>query len=199
MKREDTKEDKLNTVAEFSGWGQYTSIKTMQYREELSRLMKILEKEEINTVLEIGEARGGSAYIMCRSLECQKYVGVDLPDLHEMKLTRDKKDLLDLLETQTVHVRGNSHDKSTFTEVQEALGDEKVEFLFIDGDHSYKGVKQDFEFYSKLVSEGGTVAFDDIQHSKGVEKFWNEIKEDFKTKEVIPSQKSSGIGVLKLD
>jgi predicted O-methyltransferase YrrM len=36
------------------------------------------------------------------------------------------------------------------------------DFLFIDGDHTYQGVKQDFQMYSPLVKKGGIVAFHDI-------------------------------------
>jgi predicted O-methyltransferase YrrM len=198
MEEEETREDVLNTVAKFGGWGRYTSIKTMQYREELSDLLQILEKENPRTILEIGEARGGSAYTFCRSLNCEKYIGVDLPDLHDIKLTRDKKELLDLTATQTVHVRGNSHEESTVNRVKESLGNEGVDFLFIDGDHSYEGVKKDFELYSKLVCEGGIIAFDDIRHSEGVEKFWNEVKRDYKSETLVFYGESAGTGVLYL-
>jgi predicted O-methyltransferase YrrM len=42
------------------------------------------------------------------------------------------------------------------------LKDNKVDFLFIDADHSYEGVKKDFEMYSPLVRKGGIIAFHDI-------------------------------------
>lgn len=35
--------------------------------------------------------------------------------------------------------------------------------LFIDGDHSYEGVKRDWELYSPLVAPGGYVIFDDYK------------------------------------
>jgi hypothetical protein len=34
--------------------------------------------------------------------------------------------------------------------------------LFIDGDHTYEGVRRDFEMYSPLVRKGGIIAFHDI-------------------------------------
>lgn len=37
-----------------------------------------------------------------------------------------------------------------------------MDFLFIDGDHAYEGVKADFEMYSPLVRKGGLVALHDI-------------------------------------
>jgi predicted O-methyltransferase YrrM len=40
-------------------------------------------------------------------------------------------------------------------------GQQTYNFLFIDGDHSYEGVKADFELYSPLLESGGYLVFDD--------------------------------------
>lgn len=39
--------------------------------------------------------------------------------------------------------------------------DIKIDLLFIDGDHSYKGVKTDFELYSKILSYNGIIIIHD--------------------------------------
>ena len=39
--------------------------------------------------------------------------------------------------------------------------DIQIDFLFIDGDHSYEGVRTDFELYSKLLSDKGIIAIHD--------------------------------------
>jgi hypothetical protein len=39
--------------------------------------------------------------------------------------------------------------------------DIKIDFLFIDGDHSYEGVKKDFELYSKILSDSGVIVLHD--------------------------------------
>lgn len=39
--------------------------------------------------------------------------------------------------------------------------DIKIDFLFIDGDHSYEGVKKDFELYSKIISDNGVIVLHD--------------------------------------
>lgn len=36
-----------------------------------------------------------------------------------------------------------------------------VDLLFIDGDHSYKGIKTDFELYFPLVNKNDYIIFDD--------------------------------------
>ena len=37
----------------------------------------------------------------------------------------------------------------------------EVDLVFIDGDHSYEGVKNDFERFGKRVRIGGAMLFDD--------------------------------------
>ncbi len=39
--------------------------------------------------------------------------------------------------------------------------DIKIDFLFIDGDHSYEGVKLDFDLYSTIMSPNGTIVLHD--------------------------------------
>ena len=56
----------------------------------------------------------------------------------------------------------DSHKKSTQKTVEEILDGNKLDFLFIDGDHSYDGVKRDFELWSSLVKIGGVIALHDI-------------------------------------
>ena len=80
-----------------------------------------------------------------------------------------------------------------------------MDFLFIDGDHTYAGVKNDFEGYSKLVKKGGLIAFHDIappqteKYRCQVDKFWNKIKNGYKHWELIEqrSQDNKGIGIME--
>jgi hypothetical protein len=37
----------------------------------------------------------------------------------------------------------------------------EIDFLFIDGDHSYEGVKKDFDLYSKIISKNGMIVIHD--------------------------------------
>ena len=88
------------------------------------------------------------------------------------------------------------------------MRDNKVDFLFIDANHSYEGVKKDFEMYSPLVRKGGIIAFHDIipdyyakrgiKLASGVYKFWNEVKEKYEHLEIVKdrNQNAFGIGVL---
>jgi len=43
--------------------------------------------------------------------------------------------------------------------------DMKIDYLHIDGDHSYSGVKKDFELYSSIMSENGIITIHDTDQS----------------------------------
>lgn len=43
---------------------------------------------------------------------------------------------------------------------------DKIDFLFIDGDHSIKGCKNDYDLYADKVVKGGFILFHDYDHSR---------------------------------
>lgn len=58
--------------------------------------------------------------------------------------------------------------------------DIKIDLLFIDGDHSYKGVKLDFDLYSKLLTDKGVILIHDTDKSYSDELIISEdAKKDF--------------------
>ena len=100
---------------------------------------------------------------------------------------------------------GDSHSEGTSNMIKEIIGDDSVDFLFIDGDHTYEGVKKDFDMYHPMVREGGIVAFHDIRPGPlglvgGVPDFWKEVSARYQSKVIVdPSgQHGCGIGVLFL-
>lgn len=55
---------------------------------------------------------------------------------------------------------------------------QQIDILFIDGDHHYEAVKQDYKLFFPFVRKGGLVIFHDTNHSwyPGIKKAVNEIK-----------------------
>ena len=49
-----------------------------------------------------------------------------------------------------------------------ALAGRRVDFLFIDGDHSYDGIRGDWEAWRDLIAPRGVVAFHDSQAVPGM-------------------------------
>lgn len=52
---------------------------------------------------------------------------------------------------------------------------DKIEFLFIDGDHSYEAVKLDFELWSPLLINGGIISFHDTNLIGPRKVVWEEV------------------------
>lgn len=50
----------------------------------------------------------------------------------------------------------------------------KLDLLFIDGDHSYEGVKADWEAYKKFLRPGSIVIFHDYEWAEGVKRVVHE-------------------------
>ena len=73
--------------------------------------------------------------------------------------------------------------KSNQKEAQIGLEKGSFGILMIDGDHSYEGVKQDWETYKQYVASDGIVLFDDFQDHNwpGVNKFIKELTADLPT------------------
>ncbi len=61
--------------------------------------------------------------------------------------------------------------------------EKKFEYIYIDGDHSYEGVKSDFDNFWPRLTQGGIISFHDIDmkglhHGQefGVWRLWDELK-----------------------
>ena len=62
--------------------------------------------------------------------------------------------------------------------IDKVLNGEKLDLLFIDGDHTYKSVLCDWLIYKNFVAKGGIVAFHDCigkGDNNGVPKFLKRI------------------------
>lgn len=186
-------------------------IKPIQIKWEIAQLLDMLDKIKPRTILEIGTAMGGTLFLFTRvASRDATIISVDLPSGYpKLRVPLYKSFALD---GQKIYlIRRDSHDPHTLEEVERILGGERLDFLFIDGDHSYEGVKRDFEMYSPLVRKGGIIAFHDIvpdyytrygiraaSYTGGVPKFWREIRDAYRHSEIVRDwgQDGYGIGVI---
>jgi predicted O-methyltransferase YrrM len=178
----------------------------LQKPQELSELLWLVEDHAPRTVAEIGTYFGGTLYCLCRLAQpdgtiasidrCKGGGGYTDERAEEMQELFPR-------EQQELHlIREDSRLPATLEQLKDVLHGAQLDLLFIDGDHSYEGVKSDFEMYSPLVGEGGMVVFHDIldHHPDSgceVATLWREIKDDYRHVEitVIP-YRWGGIGVL---
>lgn len=176
----------------------------LQIRSELLSLATEVAALEPRNGMEIGTHRGGTLFLLCRLAHPAARI-LSL-DLYRGRLGGVRKVIYYsfLKERQQLHIiTGDSHCAPILSKVKKKLGPAKLDFLFIDGDHSYDGVKHDFEMYSPLVRTGGLIAFHDIvahppEAKCHVNEFWAEVKQRYRCKEFIEShdQQWAGIGLL---
>jgi hypothetical protein len=103
-------------------------------------------------------------------------ISIDLPDGtfggQSPVFCEDRNNRIKSLYPQFVGVLANSQNLSTVDVVRNLLDGEKLDLLFIDGDHKYDGVKSDFELYRDFVKPGGVILFHDIEDTD-YHRFWN--------------------------
>lgn len=178
-----------------------------QVPEEITAFLKLLAQRPPAAVLEIGTDKGGTFFLLTRvATPDALLLSLDLPVNQKSAYPAWREPLYRGFrrEQQRVELtRQDSHDPRTREKIRELLRGRKLDLLFIDGDHSYDGVKQDFEMYSPLVADGGKVAFHDIVDRQetgacGVPAFWRELKQNRRRLEFVKSwqQGGWGIGVL---
>lgn len=185
----------------FIGIGLYNKIKPVQIESEISDLFNIVKNLNPKVICEIGTDRGGTLYLWSKAIQPDGLIiSIDLPRTYRKPLNRFFRS--SFFETQRIHfLRENSQSAECQMSVQKILNGRKIDFLFIDADHSYEGVKKDFKLYSDFVRKSGLVAFHDILDECGVDKFWSEVRPYYKHMEIVEDykQRCAGIGVLLFD
>lgn len=132
---------------------------------ELDGLIELLAGREIRRVLEIGSQDGGMLWLFAQ-IATEFVVGVDLT-----------QGVTAVCPIPIVWVEGDSHSST----IRERIPEGPYDLLFIDGDHSYAGVCQDFTDYAPLVAPDGVIAFHDIVPHPNptlseVDRLWRELK-----------------------
>lgn len=195
------------------------ALKPLQIRSEFEQLADAIKKLKPKVAMEIGTNSGGTLYVLCRLADPNAtIISLDLRHgpygggYHPLRIPIYKRFAAP---AQRLHlVRADSHSPQTLERITGLLGGSKLDYLFIDGDHTYEGVKRDFEMYSPLVRDGGIIAFHDIVEHRPddpalaealglhceVVRFWEEIKPSHSHWEIVENRNQgwAGIGVLHI-
>ena len=175
---------------------------------EVLGLIERLKAEEPRIVCEIGVAGGGTNFLLTHALpKVELMLGVDLYVKGRMRLRYFAGPGQRLL-----YFNGASQSPAMVARIGDALAGRKLDVLFIDGDHSYAGVRGDFLSYRKFVREGGTIVFHDIcpdsmtRHGRpsclfagDVPVFWKKIRQSYPYEEFVQNegQDAYGIGAIR--
>jgi len=176
---------------------------------EIIGLLKLATERQVQRVLEIGTAQGGTTFLLSRAIPSTRWtLSIDLRPRH----TRVLK-FFNAPDRSFHALAGSSIAPAALQQVEVLLGGAPVDLLFIDGDHSYEGVKADYAHYRRFVRPGGLIVFHDIvpvantgsptaghRWVGGVPEFWHEVRaQGSRSWEFVEnwSQGGFGIGVLE--
>ena len=180
-------------------------LEPIQVEDEITALVTEVRSLQPRTIVEIGTSMGGTLYLWTRFAAPDAIIiSIDLPrgkfgggysplriPLYQ-RFARDR---------QRLHLlRCDSHSPDTIRTVSELLNGQPIDFLFIDGDHTYEGVRKDWENYGALVRPGGLMAMHDVGKNYDdteVKRFWDEVKGRFQYREYLAHPNGFyGIGSL---
>jgi len=186
--------DRSKRTCAWNDPGLHKGFTTPQWAWEVLELGRIYREYNPKLAVEIGVYYGGSLQIWLEnSYQGCTVIGID-PD--------PKPRSYEIPEGVTLKlVNGYSTDPAYIKRMKE-IG--PIDFLFIDGDHSYEGARADFENYGPLVRTGGVIAFHDIRPhpndpANEVWRLWKDIQEaGYVTQELLAvhTQPQGGIGVV---
>ena len=121
-------------------------------------------------VLEIGTFKGRSAILMAQVREDIKIITLDnyegIPEDNVYSSVDEVNNNIRFSRCvmQILHLQLNSFDYKVNT---------MFDLLFIDGDHTFEGVKHDFEKFLPFVKKEGIILFHDFHQEEGVTRFCN--------------------------
>src|SRR3972149_5951022 len=138
-------------------------VSIFQYPGELRRLLAIYRALQPQTVLEIGALYGGTLWHWMKNAPGATVISVDLPvGIYDFR----RNDVLAARALWSgwarefgctlIDLAGHSQNPDIFAQVN---GFAPLDFVFVDGDHSFAGVDGDFRLYAPLVRPGGVMAF----------------------------------------
>lgn len=185
-------------------------VEIYQTPEEFSKLLELLVSKfgsrKVN-VMEIGSMYGGTLWCWLSTLSLKQLTVIDkLVETFDSRYNTQKH----CHELWGQWCRYNKcayacleQDSAKPSAISTAhLIASQVDILFIDGDHTYEGVKADYNNYKDLVRTGGVIIFHDIAYEKdsvyfGVKPLWEELKKEYpKYEEFVTNPAERGIGVL---
>ncbi len=147
-------------------------IQTHLTRREKLKLYHLARTIEGKVIVEIGSYLGASASFLAAAISRSSKDGrlycVDTWQNHGM--TEGGRDTLaEFLENTASYREWLTPLRGSSSEVADSF-EHKVDFLFVDGDHSYEGVLEDVKAWLPKLNEGALVAFHDIGWAEGVNR-----------------------------
>lgn len=110
------------------------------------------------TYVEIGCYAGGSACLVLQRPNT-KVISIDTGVAIHPDVVHNNVNRLNIHNNEYHYILADSQRMDTVENLKQIVNN--IDVLFIDGDHSYTGVTNDFSLYSELVNKNGYIIFDD--------------------------------------
>ena len=178
-------------------------MKLLQDHDEFAEYLRLLTRAQVKSYLEIGSYHGASLLAVSQILPPgARIVAVDKAESRKNQvLVNGVADLLTVRGFDVHLFWGDSSNHDIIAKVNRLA---PFDAVFIDGDHSLRGVTSDWENYGPM---GKIIAFHDISWSRDpgwpkgqieVPELWEKLKEEYSHKEIrmCPTKRNNGIGVL---
>ena len=111
------------------------------------------------TYLEIGAFAGGSASLVSMNENVNKVYSIDIGHPINKEIPIRNVNNFKHKNCEYEYIHGDSKSVDIIKYVHKTIP--SIDILFIDGDHSYNAVIEDFENYKDFVNQGGYIVFDD--------------------------------------
>ena len=146
------------------------NIPTYTTSNELFALYELAGTLEKNSfALEIGSYIGASSLMIAKGLNnSSRLFCVDTWQNDAM--TEGNWDSYQVFQENTRSVSTKISALRMTSELAAEVCLNQLDFLFIDGDHSYEGVKMDFDIWFPKLKSGGVIAMHDIEWAEGVKR-----------------------------
>jgi len=162
----------------------------------------LIREQKPKIFVELGVHNGFSYFVGCQSiLECglhAKAFAIDHWKGDNQAGFYDNSVHRGVLTLNSKYSHFSTIIKMSFVDASHLFQENSIDLLHIDGFHTYDAVKQDFESWKSKMSDDGIILLHDIhvrRNTFGVHKFWEEIKEEYRTLEFVGSH---GLGIVFL-
>lgn len=130
---------------------------------------KLINERGYKSGIEIGIFCGGHAKRILESTNVETLIGIDpyecyTPGMPRMETQEDYNIMHDIVMERLQSNMRYIHIRMTSDEAFERIKNNKYDFIFIDGLHTYDQLKKDLANYSTLIKKGGIISCHDYNH-----------------------------------
>ena len=148
------------------------------WRELQAPYSDVVRHIDVGVVVEVGVHYGYSLFTFAADYPNASVFGIDDFSYDDSDKAREHLETHLSTFPNVKVIEATSHDARELWRNPRNYLD--IDLLHIDGDHTYEGVKNDFELWESVVRPGGVILFHDIDSFDEVRKFFEEIEGGYK-------------------